>query len=381
MKRLLIASALLLAAVATVFAQSSGVPYFPQTLPGQTVVGRLSKTPGATEAIPFDFLRKAVFTNSPWLVTQGGTGANTAADARTNLGLAIGTNVQAFSSDLANFVTHFNVAADGLSITPEVDGNLDLGSGAKKFQHLFLKSGGEVNFGNGNVTIRHAASKLNFLAATNGYSFDNPVLLSSYIDLAEIAAPSSPAADTARLYAKTAGTTRIFYRDSAGTESELANVGSLGTYTSLSSTSVTITGIPANTKKVVVNIVGMSMDASAAFRIRIGPSGGVATSGYLGASGQVVNAASPTTGNFTAGVDLGGVAATGVFHGHMVFTLAEPASNTWTYAQHLGRSDAAVLHYAFGSVPLSGAFERITFTSVAGTANFDAGSVSVLTYQ
>src|SRR5688572_4899686 len=42
--------------------------------------------------------------------------------------------------------------------------------------------------------------------------------LTGYVDLAEIAAPSSPAADVARVYAKESSGTKLFYKNSGGTE-------------------------------------------------------------------------------------------------------------------------------------------------------------------
>jgi hypothetical protein len=78
MKRALVSFILLCAAFATAFGQSSGVPYFPQTLPGQTVVGRLSTNPGATEAIPFSrFTSAAIAAFLPVTAPNGGTGLST----------------------------------------------------------------------------------------------------------------------------------------------------------------------------------------------------------------------------------------------------------------------------------------------------------------
>jgi hypothetical protein len=53
--------------------------------------------------------------------------------------------------------------------------------------------------------------------------------LSGYLDLGEIASPANPAADTARVFAKdVSGVTRLYLRDSAGTETEFIGRSEVG---------------------------------------------------------------------------------------------------------------------------------------------------------
>ncbi len=74
-----------------------------------------------------------------------------------------------------------------------------------------------------------------------------------YSDYAEIAAPSSPAANTARLYSKdVAGVTEFFYKNSAGTERDLSSTGGgladQGTATYLDFTEAAAPSTPASNK-------------------------------------------------------------------------------------------------------------------------------------
>jgi hypothetical protein len=108
--------------------------------------------------------------------------------------------------------------SDGGVMAPTANDGGALGSAALSWADLFLASGGVVNWANGDVTITHSSNQLAFAGAANGYSFD------TFLDLAEVATPSSPAANTARLYAidDGLGGTHLRMKDSAG------NVQSLG---------------------------------------------------------------------------------------------------------------------------------------------------------
>lgn len=120
----------------------------------------------------------------------------------------------------------------GAAFTPTASDGAALGTSTLMWSDLFLASGAVVNFNNGDVTITHSANTLSFAGASSGYFFDttisitNNVLLTGYIELSEIAAPSSPAADKLLLYAKDdGGVTKGYIKNSAGTETPLGGSG------------------------------------------------------------------------------------------------------------------------------------------------------------
>ena len=144
---------------------------------------------------------------------------------------------------------------------------------------------------------------------------------------------------------------------------------------STSGTSIDFTSIPSYVKRVTVMLSGVSTNGSSNLIIQIGTSGGVETSGYLGAAGYT--SAGSAAGNFTTGFGLSfGTGAVSVFHG--VALITSMGSNLWAFGWSGAFSNSANSLSGGGSKTLSGTLDRLRITTVNGTDTFDAGSINIL---
>jgi len=120
-------------------------------------------------------------------VAQGGTGASTAADARGNLGLAIGSDVQAYDANLADIA--------GLSASPG-DGEVLIGNGSA----FVLESGATLRTSLGLGTAATTAASA-YATSTQGATAD-AALPEADVD-ADIKTLSLPANTTISAFGKT----------------------------------------------------------------------------------------------------------------------------------------------------------------------------------
>lgn len=152
---------------------------------------------------------------------------------------------------------------------------------------------------------------------------------------------------------------------------------SSGTLTATTSgTSVEFTGIPTWVKRVSVLFNGVSLSNSDSFLVQIGPSGGVATTGYTGTAGVVVNNGGGSVNNSTSGFLVFMTAAGDAFRGIMTISLMD--ASTYLYAaSHSGSISSTQINTGGGNVTLSGLLTRVKIISAA-TGTFDSGSVNIL---
>ncbi len=149
---------------------------------------------------------------------------------------------------------------------------------------------------------------------------------------------------------------------------------------STSGTSIDFTGIPSGTKRVTINLVGVSTNGSSHVRFQLGDAGGIETSGYLGGSLYFGGTNEAGGTNPTAGFEVADGAATFVLHGTITFTLENAATFTWSAAGLFATSSTNFGYVIPGSKSLSAELDRVRITTAGGADTFDAGAINI-TYE
>jgi hypothetical protein len=145
-----------------------------------------------------------------------------------------------------------------------------------------------------------------------------------------------------------------------------------------SGTSIDFTGIPSWVKRITVMLDGVSTSSTSPVIIQLGDSGGVETSGYVGATG-IAQSGTSGSGVLGAGFTTDGNATLSgsmVRYGSVV--IANIASNAWVAQGCVGDTNFERVGIVGGSKTLSATLDRVRLTTVNGTDTFDAGSVNIM---
>lgn len=277
-------------------------------------------------------------------IVAGGTGATVASDARDNLGLTIGTDVQAYDVNLAQLA--------GLTITGD---KLPYGSGNDELSLADFTDIGRTLVGAANDTIAYdAISPLSADGDLVYFDGDNNVAL---------------AIGTAgQVLTVNSGNDAPEWADNPGP------INLQATQATTSGTSIDKTGIPADVARVTVRLDAVSTNGTSPLLVQIGDSGGIEAVTYDSGASQIGGGA-VATGTSTSGFLLSQThAAADSVSG--VITIEKMTLDDWV-ASWVGWNGSTSNYVGAGNKTLSGVLDRIRLTTVGGSDTFDAGQITV----
>jgi hypothetical protein len=162
----------------------------------------------------------------------------------------------------------------------------------------------------------------------------------------------------------------------AGTTTGVGVLTSATAVASTAGTSITFTGIPSWVKRVTVMLQGVKNSASSNISFKLGTSGGIISTGYLGCTVQTGGSTTSPATNFSTEFK-GQIANTSaLYHGSIVFNNLN--SNVWVCGGMLSLSNDVYATSINGSVDLGNILTQLQISTSAGAGTFTAGSINIL---
>jgi hypothetical protein len=146
---------------------------------------------------------------------------------------------------------------------------------------------------------------------------------------------------------------------------------------STSGTSIDFTSIPSWVKRITVMFNGVSTNGSSVIQARLGTSGGVESTGYLG-NFHNLGTSTMSSSSLSSGIQLFNNAASSTISGMLTIVLLNSSTNIWAFMGSTGDVSTSGGALFEGSKTLSGTLDRVRITTVNGTDTFDAGSINIL---
>jgi hypothetical protein len=133
--------------------------------------------------------------------------------------------------------------------------------------------------------------------------------------------------------------------------------------------------IPTGARRITVTMTDISFAALGVARIRVGTSGGLATTGYVTANTSINNTPAVTLSSVTDGLaTISGSGNASVATGQVI--IVNITGNTWQASGFITRLADNNTTFATGYIALGGTLDRLSL--VATTSTFDAGTINIL---
>ena len=141
-------------------------------------------------------------------------------------------------------------------------------------------------------------------------------------------------------------------------------------------TVVPFSSIPNWAKRITVIFSGVSTNGSSNPLIQIGTGGAATASGYSGSAVNLSHGGSIGVSTYSTGFGLYYANAGNSINGHMILTLL--TGNHWVASYNFDVASSAGICTGAGNVTLEGELDYVRATTVNGTDQFDAGSITIM---